>query len=395
MGTDTHSGLGRAERSKTERSDTGLAGVVADVVTGRESIAAGRGGVVFVVCLVVLPTVAVGGGTATPIAGRSAPSAVGPPSDVTGGSAAAQQAPNGSFPSTADGYLAAFNAIEGQPTYRAFSEFEIVRSQADLETQIGSFTATDRRKMGAVLRLLRTFDRAYEAEQNESFATALQYANRTDRIATNLSNNGGRQYALLADVALDRFYVRIGERLLSSAEQQGRTPDRIETLSRAATAFKRGGAVNRFSQLTLRITNLTERYQRDRAAINASLQTTNSFVTACGGCGSLTTAIKRHTLGVFASYSRSRVVRSEATTAVALADKHGLSQVRQQARNRVQRVRSLQTSLAMASVTLIGGFTLVVAVVTAILTHRLVAWRRDLEDAQLGDVVLMGEMLDV
>lgn len=347
-----------------------------------------RTGVLLVVCLMTTTTgigivgVAGAADTRTPGASHSA-------------ELATVQEGNSSLPATADGYVAAFNALEGRSAYQSFSEFEVVRSQADLETQIGSFDRADQRKMGAVLRLLRTFSAAYQAEQNGSYQQALERANRTDSIATNLSNNGGEQYAVLADVALDRFYERIGERLLGSAEQQNRTPTRIQALSRAATAFERGGATNRFSQLTLRITNLSERYQRDRAEMNTSIEAATSFVDSCSGCGTVTAAITQNPLSVFASYSQSRAARAEASETVALADKHGLSDIGSDARSTEQQIGTYQDSLAKASVALVGGFALVVALVTAIVTNRLVAWRRDLEDSNLGDVVLMGEMLDV
>jgi hypothetical protein len=78
---------------------------------------------------------------------------------------------------------------------------------------------------------------------------------------------------------------------------------------------------------------------------------------------------------------------SGARQAAALSSEHGLD-------DRLERARGLESwgvgalrALTLASLALIGGYTLVFALLGALVMARLSAWGRDARDATLGDIL--------
>lgn len=294
---------------------------------------------------------------------------------------------------SASAYLESFRELEGQEAFTTYSEFEVVRSQAVFGVQIGEFTEREDRRMGLVLALLQRFQTAYEKQQAGEFGPSLEAANETAAIADQLQAvQGGGRYAALASVALDRFYARTGQSLQSAAEAEQSTPERIQTLQRAALAYQRAGASDRYSQVLIRVDGLQRTYAADLSEINQSVAATNSFMESCAGCGGFSGAIAAQGLNTFSRYQAAMTAGDEIRTAIGIAEEHGIDRV-ESLRTLRSELGAVRISLAVASVTLILGYTVLVGAVAVAVGWRLSVWRRDLEAAAHGDSILVGAML--
>jgi len=300
-----------------------------------------------------------------------------------------------SQPETQAEYLTTFRRLNGTEAFLRYQEFEVIRSQVVLEVQVGEFTDGKRERMQTVLELLRTFREAVDARENGSNVRSLRLANETAAIADSLlEQDGGRQYSVLADLALDRFYEENGQALLERAEGIERTPERLRALEQSATAFRQAGAADRFSQLRLRIERTDQQYRSDLVRINDSANTTASFVSACANCDSPASTLQTHRLAVFSLYAASLRADAAAEEGATLATRHALSDRRSTFESRAETIGEYRQTLAVTGAGVLVGFSGVVALLAAIVTWRLMRWRRDLADAQAGDIVLIGEMLN-
>jgi hypothetical protein len=301
---------------------------------------------------------------------------------------------NETAPDSASAYLTAFRDLNGTAAYTSYSEFEIIRSQAVFAVQIGNFTETKAERMALVLDLLQTFDSAYSHQQAGEYGDAIDAANETNAVSSQLRTvEGGEQYAVLSAVALERFYDRTGRSLQSTAESESVTPDRITTLRRAALAYQRAGATDRYSQVLLRVDSTEQTYQTDVSEMNTSAASASAFVDSCTDCDSVTGALTTYGFSVFPKYREAQSAAAKAETAISLAEKHGLSS-RASALTTVQsNLGSVQTTLALASAALIVGYTTVLGLVCSLIAWRLTVWKRDLEAAAHGDSVLVGAMI--
>jgi len=298
------------------------------------------------------------------------------------------------MPETRDEFLATFRTMNGTAAFGSYTEFEIIRSQVLLNVQAGSFETSDREQSQQVVRLLRRFTEAYACQQSGEFAAALALANDTDAVASELAASGNGQFGALADLALTRFYTRLGEELRARGETIDRTPDRIETFELAALAFRRAGATDQFAQLSVRLDETRQTYQADMSQYNESMAAAGSFVDGCGACVSPGTALAAFGTGVFDRYLGARTASTETAEAAELARKHALEDRAARAESLGADVAATRDSLAVAAAGGMVGFAAVVALVAGLLGSRLAAWRRDLRDTQVGNVVLVGEMLD-
>ncbi|MBX0325233.1 hypothetical protein EGH21_19590 [Halomicroarcula sp. F13] len=339
----------------------------------------------FVVLIVALSIVTV------PVVGSAMP-ASGETATVSQTTTFAQT--NESQPDSASAYLATFRGLNGTAAYTTYSEFEVIRSQAVLAVQIGNFTETEAERMRLVLNLLQTFQTAYGRQQAGEYGAAIEAANDTSKISQQLrAVEGGERYAVLAEVALERFYARTGQALQSAAESESVTRERIETLRRAALAYQRAGATDRYSQVLIRVESSEQSYRADVSSMNESAAAASSFVNGCSNCGGLVTALTGYGFGVFPKYRAAQEATRETDGALALAEQHGLSARAQALADLRSSVEDTRSTLALASATLIVGYTVILGLFCSLIAWRLVVWQRDLEAAAHGDSVLVGAML--
>ncbi|NHN61692.1 MULTISPECIES: hypothetical protein [Halorussus] len=305
--------------------------------------------------------------------------------------AAAQE--EASSPETADEFLDAFRGLEGNPAFQEYSEFEVVRAQAVSAVQVGTFTDAKAERMRLVHEVLVTFDEAYNLSRSGSRTAALERVNETESLLADLRAAGGTQYAALTGIALDRFYVDQGEALHEAALATNDTRTRLDRMASAATAYKRGGAVQQYSNLVVQRERLQSAYRADVEALNESVAAARSFLDSCGeACGSPVGALAAHGTAVFDEYAAARSANDRLAAAETVTAEHGLADRARTVGALRERARSAVTGLALASALLALGFALVVAVVAMLFAHRLAAWGRDVEDSQIGEIVLSEEV---
>lgn len=299
-----------------------------------------------------------------------------------------------SMPESRDGYLATLRDLNRTESFEAYTEFELVRSQSLLEVQTGEFGREKRRRTELTLDLLWTFDRAYACRESGQFAAALSIANESAGVATALGETGGGQLGVLADLALTRFYRSLGTELLNRAEDLERTPDRIEALQQAAIAFRRAEATEQFSRLTVRLDRVRRTYRSDMAVYNESMARATTFLEGCTDCESPVEALRTHRAGTFDVFLDARRVSGETSVARETAATHNLEERVQRADSLGSRLGAAVRALGLAAGGVMVGAAVVLAVVAAAIAWRLATWRRDVEASRVGDVVLVGEMLD-
>ena len=296
------------------------------------------------------------------------------------------------IPETQDAMLSELRALEGSPGMEAYSEFELIRSQAVLGIQAGEFTPTDRERTAGVIRVLYSFEQAHSCLETGEYRAALEAANETEQLVADLPGEQGAHFRAVADVGLLRFYEVAGGELLGLGEQQEVTPDRIETFSLAATAFRQAGAVDRFSQLSARLEEIEREFTDDMARVDDSIAAAEEFADECEDCDSVGAILTTHGTAVFSMYRAGLDAREEVETADALVAQHGVEEPA--VRDAETAVDERTTSLALASAAVLAGWGAVVGLLAGIATSRIVAWKRDLETATAGDVLLIGRLLD-
>ena len=313
---------------------------------------------------------------------------------VVAPAAATATAQESSSPESADEFLEAFRALEGQEAFEEYSEFEVVRAQAVSAVQVGDFGDAKAERMALVYDALVTFDDAYQLSQNGSRARSIERANRTSAVLADLRSAGGSQYAALTGVALDRFYQNQGEALHESALATNDTRERLSLMDSAATAYQRGGAVQEYSNLVVQRQRLQSTYASDVETLNESVAAGETFFSECGdACGSPVSALTTHTTSVFGLYGDARQTDGRLATAASLTAEHGLDDRAETVTSMQSQSGSAVSSLAIASAMLSLGFALAVALVAMLVAHRLSAWARDVEDSQVGDIVTTQEVV--
>lgn len=304
------------------------------------------------------------------------------------------QTDDGKTPTSASGFLTTFRKMEGTEAFRSYSEFEIIRSQAVMAVQVGEFTETEQRRMRLILRILRTFQRGYAHQQNGSYAAAIASANKTNALIEELRRtDGGERYATLADLALERFYARIGQALQSRAEAEDTTPKRIETLRRALLAYQRAGATERYSNVLVRVDSLEKSYNSDVSTINESASAAASVLNRCSNCQDTVKAVSSYRFRVFSRYQRTLQVTRDLNRAIELANNHGLEARVEKLQAMRADLTEIRRTLMFASIIIFAGYAAVLGTVGALIGWRLTVWRRDLEAATRGDSILVGAML--
>jgi hypothetical protein len=299
-----------------------------------------------------------------------------------------EQARNDRPPETADEYLAAFNQLSGTPAFEQYTEFETIRSLAVSKLQVVEFDDATEREMATVLSLLRSFNESYTAAENGSVSESLVAANGTAQQVGALEEQG-LTYAPLADLALSRFYENQGDALLQSASDVAETPEKLRLLEQAATAFRAAGASQKFSQVNLRVEELRNQYERDVARMNTAEQRATGFLESCSSCDGVSAVASGELFGTFALYLESGGTLADVRDAEDRAAENALSDRRGQLAALRGDVSSARTTLALASTTLLVGYGVLVALFAMLVTHRLVVWRRTVDAANVGDIVVL------
>ena len=292
-------------------------------------------------------------------------------------------------PETGDDFLAAFRELSERESLSAYSEFEVIRSQAIAAVQSGDFDDTKRTRMRAVLRTLVRFDAAYVAAQDGNLDSSLESATATREAVSALDSSGGAVYGSLAGVALDRFFESLGERFEERARSDGvSTPAQIDDLERAGQAYRESGASDRFAEISVEAEQLQSAWERDRQEINESMATTQQFIQRCGdACTSPVSTVTTHTTGVFGLYTDARTATAESSEAVRIAEANGLSDRTAELQTVADDASSTLLSLAIGSAVVLFAYALVLAIPTMFVASRISAWARDRRAADVGSIL--------
>lgn len=290
-------------------------------------------------------------------------------------------------PQTADDFLAELRGYEEEPALEAYGELEVVRSQAVTSTQIGDLTDAEARRMRLVLATLDSFVSAHGLAEDGDYDASMSKAAETATAITDLRETGGSRYADLASLALDRFYERQGSRLFERARNAESTPERLSLLSKSASAFKRAGASQRFSELAVRESDLRSTFEADIATFDAATARASSFLDGCSGCESPLAAVRANPSGVYAQYVEARRVHRHASQAAAIAGEHSLTDRREAATSLAARSETALETFTVGSALLSLAYALVLAGAAALVGHRVGLWGRDARAARVGEIV--------
>lgn len=302
-------------------------------------------------------------------------------------------------PETGDEFLDVFQALEGTDSFETYSELEVVRSSAVQDAQVGEFTATTEQRLELVLSLLEEFDRTAqlraEVQPQEADGEVFESGTRVRNITEQLRQvEDGEEYALLADIALDRLFTERAETLLAEADQADTTPEQLRLLSLSATGYDKAGATERLAEVEVRRQETNQTFARDRVRINETAADLDRFLDRCVECDSLADLVAEEHVSVFGLYTDSLSLDEQASEAISLAARHGLDDRETELRGLRGTVDDHGTTLGVTSAVLVQGYSAATGLVVALVTWRLMIWRRDVVDSQRGDVVLLGEMLN-
>jgi hypothetical protein len=324
-------------------------------------------------------------GAATPATGTAA----GSPADLGAASAHSDVDIDVEEPQSGNDFLAAFRQLSGQESLSAYSEFEVIRTQAVVAVQSGSFDDADRERMRGVLRTLVRFDAAYAAAQNDSLDASFESATATREAVSGLESSGGTVYSSLASVALDRFFRSLGGQYEERARADGiSTPAQIDALQRAGEAYRLGGASEQFAGVSVEAEQLESAWARDSQEINESMAATQGFLDRCGdACEGPVSTVSTHTLGVFGLYTEARTASAASNDAVRIAESNNLGERTAELQTVAGDASDTLLSLAIGSAILLFAYAFVLAIPTMFVASRISAWARDRRAASVGSIL--------
>lgn len=303
-----------------------------------------------------------------------------------GGSVAAAEDPE-----TAEEYFETFRALEGTDSLEEYDEFETMRTFAVTQVQeAGTLDADDRAALDATHETMLEFDQAYEHAENGEYVDALAAAEETERAIAELETHDDAQ-AALARVALTRFYASIGDELQGLAEDADRTPDELELLEMTATAYERAGLVDEAAEFRLRAEQRAAEYDRDVERMDAAESGSTAFLDECDECTEITGVVGGRALETFDAYDEARIVYEEVRVAEERAAVHGLDDRAEEFATTAEDVGERRDALALASVSVLLGYGVVVGLLGTIVLSRVFVWRRTYDAAQVGSIVQIGD----
>lgn len=341
--------------------------------------------IVVVVVGIIIPGLATGIPTV--------PGGEGPPDTSLGPEPSVHQSPSatcsieGNYPESSEEFVQTFQS-QNRPYFDEYNEFETIRSFAESKVQVGTFSDDERREMKLVLRLFDAFESSYLQAQNGSLEASLATSNRVERCIERLREMDVG-YAELASIALDRFYERVGQRLLERANTEASTPEQLRYQRLAAEAFRRGGASQEFQEISLRLERDEAEFASDLEDMNRSEAQGQNFLTRCQRCDDPMGIVQTHGFDVFNLYEKSLSVQAGVSQAESLADKHSLSERRSRYESLGSRIETVRFNIAIAASMMILGYAAAIALIAGVVAHRISAWRETVEQSRVGDVVLM------
>lgn len=304
---------------------------------------------------------------------------------AAGGTVAARK-----HPKTANEYFSTLRSMGGMGIYAKYGELETIHSRALTEIQVGKFDSTERKKMDAVIGLFRSFSNASDHAKAADYRAAFASAKRVDHQVSTLREYD-RTSAVLAQLALTRFYKNLGDKLGTQASEANKTSVEIELRSMAATAYRRANEPKQAAEYIRQTERLRARYHSDLEFMNTTTSRTAPFLQQCQQCTSPIGAIGVQGLDVFTRYQTARAHYWNVTNARQRATANGLKQRSRQLDDLASRVGAVWRSLAVAAVGLVVGYGLLIALIAMFVVWRVFSWKADYLAARVDSVVAMGD----
>ena len=171
------------------------------------------------------------------------------------------------------------------------------------------------------------------------------------------------------------------------------TPDRIELLSMTATAYERANRPNEAAEFNLQAEQLSAEYDAAVERMDEAEATAGTLLDQCLNCDTVAGAVgsSANPVRTFERYQASQEALSDVQAAQADASENGLDDRTADLRALANDVGDTRFSLAVASVSILVGYGLVVGLIGTAVLSRIFLWRRTYEMAQIGSIVSGGE----
>ncbi len=304
------------------------------------------------------------------------------------GTAAAQEEPK-----TADEFFETFRAMEGTEAYQEYEEFETLRTFSITRVQeVGTLDQDDRAEFDAVVNAMVAFEQAYELANAGDYEKSLAAAEDAESAIDDLESYGETQ-ATLANLAVTRFYVTLGDGLREEASSTERAPDRVELLSRTATAYERANRPTEAAEFNLQAEELSAEYNAAVTRIDDAEATAGAFLEQCPDCSTVSGVIGgfANPVQIFGQYQASQESFSKLRTAQNDATDNGLSERASELETLATDVDGARRSLAVASALILIGYGLGIGLLGAIVFGRIFYWQRTYKKGQIGAVITQGD----
>jgi len=238
--------------------------------------------------------------------------------------------------------------------------------------------------------MLRSFQTAQTRFEAGEYEASLSAANDTEESIAQLRQRD-QSLAALSQLALTRYYEQLGTELATQADNANSTQGEVEIRGMAGVAYSRANNPGQASEYTRQVERLSAELAADREQINESQAAMNSFEGRCTDCGSVTSAVTTHHIGVFGLYTQAITVEPRLRDAAGRAEQHGLSERRSTLSAEAETAAEMRSSLALGATALVVVYGAIVGLVTMLVASRLFAWQRAYEFAQVDSVVVMGD----
>ena len=293
-------------------------------------------------------------------------------------------------PETADDYFTELRTMDNLDVYEEYGELETLHTQSLSAVQVGEFTSEQASELDSIIATLRLFENAQSQYEADEFAAGFETATEIESEIDTLETYD-ESLAALSTLALTRYYEQLGDELVAQAEATENTPTEIELREMAASAYERSNDPDQAAEYTRQVEQLNAELSADRDQMDEAEAAMASFSETCSACESPISAFDSHNVGVVTHYETSLSVTPVLADAIDRAERHGLTERQETLEAQSETARTMQLSLAVASSGVLLGYGILVAIVVAVITSRLLAWKRAFEAANVDSVVTVGD----
>lgn len=295
-----------------------------------------------------------------------------------------------SDPSSADEYFNTLRGMSDLAIYEEYSELETLHTQSLAAVQVGEFSEEQASEIDAVIKIIQSFETAQAQFEEEEYEAGFETAAGIESTISDLQSYD-ESLAALSRLALTRYYEQLGDKLASEAEATDHTPTEIELREMAAAAYQGANAPDQAAEFTRQVKQLQAELSADREYMSDSAAAMDSFIDACSSCESPTAALSTQGISVIRQYRTAIQITPMLSDATQRAQRHGLENRGATLEERRQTAETMQSSLRIASISVVLGYGVVIALFVSLIVSRLFEWKREFEAANLDSVIIMSD----